>query len=331
MNKNSSSLKKILTEKSDCMAQIRPGVKVKEEIGRSGFPFQKEVERLFLENKCPFYYPHQTEIPLSVPSEYASTKFVPPSLDMVLCYAEHPSRYPPKWSIDLLLECKKAYSKDWYFFTKLSGSYYRSDRFPLSAAVRGQNASERSRITSLFFGCDLLSSTDKAVVCDNLIEFKSKDNKTKLDDRTVAYEACGTLSVALIHYLNKAIKSMNHLEENGRDPDDVTLVFPILVTTANLHIIDSKKLSTNLSTGKCDPSSIETEKVDWVLFDFPLAPSLQVKAADEAHLNDSEKELANKMVCLIVQAHSLIDCLNRFNPHLFQRIAKTFLEENGDS
>ncbi len=78
-------------------------------------------------------------------------------------------------------------------------------------------------------------------ICDNVLEFKNSKH-----DRDIVYDACGTLSVALVHFLNNAKMSMIHSYRRSGYPDNVTIVFPMLVTTAKLHIIDSKELSVKL-------------------------------------------------------------------------------------
>jgi hypothetical protein len=303
---------------------------IEEKVGVSGYPFQKEIEKLILSNQCD-YYPHQIEVPLSVPPEYASKDFIPPSLDIALCYAEHPSKYPPKWSVDLLVECKKAYEKDWYFFSKLGGSYYKNNRFPISAATYypgkpGDIFREREpRIRTIFFDCNMIDSPIEPPICDNVLEVKTK-NSTSKNDREVVYRACGTLSVALVHFLNLAKMSMIHLSQHGGNPDNVTMAFPIIVTTAKLHIIDSKELSVDLTSGRVDKTTIKHKEVDWVLFEFPLFPSLQ-KSEPVYALYDSAKELATKMGCLIVRGDKLIPFLSRFNTNLLMKVAKSFSEE----
>ncbi len=297
-----------------------------DKIGISGFPFQKEVEKLLLSNKCD-YYPHQTEIPLRVPPEYASSKFVPPSLDMALCYAEHPINYPPKWSIDLLVECKKAYESDWFFFSKLKGSYYSCNKFPISAATYFPQKQPRRRnphpqIKSIFFDCMMEGSPINSPICDNVLEVNNSKN-----DHEVVYAACGTLSVALIHFLENARMSIIYLGEKRCDPDNVTIVFPIIVTTAKLHIIDSEKLSVDLTSGKVDKTTIRDKEVDWVLFEYPMSPSLQVKAEPVYALYDFAKELATKMGCVVIRADKLITFLSKFNSNLLMEIAEKFSED----
>lgn len=298
-------------------------MEIEKSIGNSGYPFQKEIEKLILSNQC-FYYPHQVEVPLSVPPEYASSKFVPPSLDMVLCFAEHPLFYPPKWSIDLLVECKKAYESDWYFFSKLSGSYYKDNRFSISAAIYDAKLFPKPRIKSIFFYCNMSESPIKPPICDNVLEFKSSKNS----DRQVLYEACGTLSVALVHFLNNGKQSINYLSKNGCDPDNVSIVFPIIVTTARLHLLDSEKLTVDLTTGKMDKTSINYKEVDWVLFEFPMSPSLQIKADPVHSLYDFASELATKMGCIVVRADKLITFLSEFNVDLLNTIAEKFLKDD---
>lgn len=312
-------------EKKEMSEEEEKQERILKEIGISGFPFQKVIEKLLLSNDSD-YYPHQVEVPLGVPPEYTSSKFVPPSLDFALCYAERSNRYPPKWSIDLLVECKKAYEMDLYFFSKQTGSYYMSDRFPISAAINSHDIATGTGpfSKSIFYDCNTPESPIKPPVCDNVLEFK---NRGKRNDRDAIYEACGTLSVALIHFLNASIASMDHLYRTGGQPDDVTLVFPLLVTNANLHIIDSNELSVDINTGVLDMGSIKQSPVDWVLFEFPLSSSLQMKEIPIYQLSDSQKELASKMGCIIVQANSLYKFLSTFSPWFLRNsIVNKFLE-----
>lgn len=295
-------------------------------IAKSGFPFQKEIEKLILSYQG-YYYPHQIEVPLSVPTEYATSKFIPPSLDMALCYAEHPSYYPPKWSIDLLVECKKAFETDWYFFSKLTGSYYKSTQFPISASVYTSDP-QNVKIKSIFFDCTLEGSPIEPPVCDNALEIKTSNVKgEKNEARKVIYEACGTLSLGLIHFLDNAKQNMRFMINNNLNGDDVTIVFPLIVTTANLHIIDSEKLSVDLDNGKLDVNTIKKKPVDWLLFEVPIATSLQVKSEPGHVMFDFAKELATKMGCVIVKSNKLIYFLDAFRASYLKIIAEKFLTE----
>ncbi len=143
------------------------------------------------------------------------------------------------------------------------------------------------------------------------------------------YETCGILSMAQIHFLIKAGHAMSqmHKEQNLGGIDDVTIVFPMLVTTANLHVIDSENLEVDLSTGLLDESSVEVSDVKWVLFDYPVSPMLPLKSSPLFMLPDHSKELATKMGCLIVQANSLIDFLNRFDANHLSQIARNFYDK----
>ena len=108
----------------------------------------------------------------------------------------------------------------------------------------------------------------------------------------------------------------------------MNIVFPIIVTTARLHLIDSEELKVDLTTGKVDKTSINDKEVDWVLFEFPMSPSLQIKAEPVHTLYDSASELATKMGCIVVRADKLITFLSEFNVELLNTIAEKFLEEN---
>ncbi len=292
-------------------------------IGESGFPFQKEVERLFLENNS-IFYPHQTEVPLNVPPEYTSSKFVPPSLDLVLCQTS--LGMSPKWSIEMLLECKKAFAKEWYFFTKQSGSYYGSNRIPISAIVKFPVGNGYEfKIKSIYCDTNLFGVSKKPTVCDNMLEFQLKNGDHRDSERKVAYEACGTLSIALFHFLKVGLDSNYILLNKGMNPDDVSMVFPLLVTTAKLNIIDSAKLEVDLDSGRSNKGSIDFQEVEWVFFEFPILPSIRKFIEPESSFYDFGKDLVTKMGCVIVNASNLLSCLSHFDPEVIMKIVQDFL------
>ena len=311
-----------MTEKKKTKKEKRPK-DIEDMIGESGFPFQKEVERLFLENNS-IFYPHQTEVPVNVPPEHISSKFVPPSLDIVLCQTSQ--GMSPKWSIEMLLECKKAYAREWYFFSKQSGSYYRSNRIPISAIVKfpARNGYE-FRIKSIYCDTELFEMSKKPIVCDNIVEFQLKNGDLKDSDRKVAYEACGTLSIALFHFLKVGFESNCVLLDKKMNPDDISMVFPVLVTTAKLNIIDSTKLQVDLDSGKCNKDSINYQEVEWVFFEFPILPSIRKFIEPESMLFDFGKDLVTKMGCVIVNANNLLHCLSHFNPQFVEKVVPDFL------
>lgn len=229
-------------------------------ICESGFPLQKVIERLFLENNS-IFYPHQTEVSLNVPPEYASSKYIPPTLDMVLCQTSLGGS--TKWSIDMLVECKKSFFKEWHFFSKQSGSYYYSNKIPISAVIRTVVKDRYEfRIKSIYCNTELFEMEKTPIVCDNISEFQLKNGVCKDSDRNIAYEACGTLSIALFHFLNIGRETGMVLTEKGGNPDDINIVFPILVTTAKLYIVDSTNLNVDLYAGITDRDSVNIKEAD---------------------------------------------------------------------
>lgn len=294
-------------------------------ICESGFPLQKAIERLFLDNNS-IFYPHQTEIPLNVPPQYASTKFIPPSLDLLVC--QHSREEKIKWSVDVLLECKKAYNKEWHFFSKQSGSYYSSDKMPLSAVVRTigtDGLRNEFKVKSIYCKTASFKMDKPPVVCDNIAEFQYKEDQKKISDRQVAYETCGTLSVALFHFLDRARASGQMLLARDGNPDDVSLMVPMVVTTANLFIVASPLIDVDLTVGTTRPSSIKLEAVPWVFFEFPIMSTLRNFIEPESNFYDFGKDLVTKMGCIIVNADSILNCLSFLNPSFVNRLNREFL------
>ena len=98
------------------MSEDQTNVGIKNRIAFSGFPFQKQIEKDILSGNTG-YDLHQVEVPIELPKEFLLRNSITPSLDIVLTNCVNNRRFQPsKWTMDVLIECKKAHEKDWYFF-----------------------------------------------------------------------------------------------------------------------------------------------------------------------------------------------------------------------
>lgn len=249
---------------------------------------------------------------VAVEEPYDYQFFGPPtegSLDILALKSvgKHPDHF---WLV-LVIECKKANPdhKTWIFQRdfqqqrdKLFNCYYSN---PLTLYRKDILASR-----SLLY--------KESPLCSHGYEFNELNGALNRNQENKIFSAAKQANDGLNGFVLSAYNGLSlnpigrvcsvfkeNIEFMAKSP---MVVIPIVVTTANLALMDYDHTDVQLDKGEINSSKLILEEVSWVNYAFPLMPSIQVTARDIA--SGELMVTPNRRSTFVVNSLKLNDFIN---------------------
>jgi|GEM_PF-3078918 len=285
---------------------------MKQSVSFSGFPFQKQIEKMLLDDELndSNYYPYQTECPVDIPIDLLYKNVIPPSIDILLKNRDK-IFYHADIELRIPIECKKTYKTRWIFIAKSSGHHYTNTEFPIFGLIHAPNGEKKEPIvTSTFQEIEQLLDSD-IPVCINGMEYsfgsKERGHTKREEGGRAIISGTGRLAIASFFLLNQ--KKDLLMSERSLINRYFQLIIPVLVTNSKLYIVDSDTMTFDFDEDKCSQDSIHLVDVPWLVYEQSIPPSLVPQEIKQYIGVEIQPDRLTKIGVFVVNSSHLIDFL----------------------
>lgn len=263
----------------------------------SGLPFQRAINNLI---RTINGYRTNYEVPFTFPATNGPLLGVQSSIDIIGFYCLH-DKYLPC----LFIECKRSYKdyKSWVVLGKkkigkilgIARSRKKDQQGSYTYNTFYEHINMDSIETDLFRG-------------EHIVEINEKSENINPSSHDTAQKALLQANHGL-----KAISSgttyENILEAAGVEKEMIQLFIPVVVTNAELLVLDFDKHQADLSNGFLDIDSAELTAVPWLVYNYDPPDYLLIRGQIDPE--KAETEVNNRRDTFIVNSNHLQDFLNR--------------------
>ncbi len=263
----------------------------------SGLPFQRTINNLVKNTKG---YSTNYEVPFTFPDSNGPILGVQGSIDIVGFYSLH-DKYLPC----LFIECKRAYReyKSWVILGK-----NKVGKILCVARLRKTNPQGEYSYSTFFEPVELNGIETDLYMGEHIVEINEKNKDINTNHQDTAQK-----SLLQANHGLKAIASgtsfENILEVAKTQKELVQLFMPVVVTNAELLIMDFDRYQADLSTGMLDVDIAELKSVPWVIYNYDPPDYLSIRGQIDP--NQAETEVLNRRHTFIVNSNHLQDFLNK--------------------
>lgn len=199
--------------------------------------------------------------------------------------------------IFLTIECKKHNPElnDWIFYPKIQNLLYGEDysqcsflktypsTFDDGVHARIELSERRYSDKPISGDCREVRGTYKDV---------SNGIKTKTSNSSIT-DASYQVTLATHSIVNEHVKLLDeNIKKNNTPSYTVNAYIPIIVTTANLFLLDYKLTDIDSKSGEISFDNAKLQSVDWLWYEYPVPPHLQMDIdIDFSHKTTNIKNL----------------------------------------